>query len=130
MLERTAAAAAALPPTPIQHSNAAPSLRPSAHPEALCSSISPPPSFPLGGPAGVQVEALKWIEQHELEDTFYIVDLGNVQRMYKVQPRLPTLLPLFPSSLPCAAPGRSLYLGIREARLLHTPLPAPAPAPA
>jgi hypothetical protein len=33
---------------------------------------------------GVQAEACKHIQQMGLEDTFYIVDLGNVQRMYKV----------------------------------------------
>ena len=32
----------------------------------------------------MQKEACKHIEQLGLEDTFYIVDLGNVQRMYKV----------------------------------------------
>lgn len=33
----------------------------------------------------MQKEACKHIEQLSLEDTFYIVDLGNVQRMYKVR---------------------------------------------
>lgn len=37
-----------------------------------------------GGAAAIHVEACKQIEQNDLEDTFYIVDLGNVLRMYKV----------------------------------------------
>ncbi|GAX73775.1 hypothetical protein CEUSTIGMA_g1226.t1 [Chlamydomonas eustigma] len=39
-----------------------------------------------GGPVGVQAEACKHIQQLGLEDTFYVVDLGNVQRMYKALP--------------------------------------------
>ena len=34
---------------------------------------------------GMQLEACKHIVQQGLEDTFYVVDLGNVQRMYKVR---------------------------------------------
>ena len=37
-----------------------------------------------GGPLGMQTEACKHIENLALDDTFYIIDLGNVQRMYKV----------------------------------------------
>ena len=40
--------------------------------------------IPFGGPLGVQAVANKHIEKHGLEDTFYVVDLGNVLRMYKV----------------------------------------------
>lgn len=32
----------------------------------------------------MQTEACKHIENLALDDTFYIIDLGNVQRMYKV----------------------------------------------
>lgn len=32
----------------------------------------------------MHAEACKNIERHQLEETFYIVDLGNVLRMYKV----------------------------------------------
>ncbi len=35
----------------------------------------------------MQAEACKHIEKEGLEDTFYIIDLGNVQRMYKVKTR-------------------------------------------
>lgn len=38
-----------------------------------------------GGPAGMQAEAVKHITQHQMEDTFYMVDLGNVTRMFKVR---------------------------------------------
>lgn len=34
---------------------------------------------------GIHAEACKHIEQLRLDDTFYIVDLGNVLRMYKVK---------------------------------------------
>lgn len=37
-----------------------------------------------GGPDGVKGFATKLIEQHQLDDTFYIVDLANVVRLFKV----------------------------------------------
>jgi ornithine decarboxylase len=37
-----------------------------------------------GGPDGVKSVATKLIEQHQLDDTFYIVDLANVVRLFKV----------------------------------------------
>jgi len=37
-----------------------------------------------GGPQGVIEKACREISTHSLDDTFYIVDLGNVLRMYKV----------------------------------------------
>lgn len=37
-----------------------------------------------GGPDGVKGVATKLIEQHQLDDTFYIVDLANVVRLFKV----------------------------------------------
>ena len=37
-----------------------------------------------GGALGIQAEACKQIVHRRLEDTFYVVDLGNVLRMYKV----------------------------------------------
>ena len=40
--------------------------------------------IPYGGPLGVQALASQLIQQDNLEDTFYIIDLGNVLRMYKV----------------------------------------------
>jgi ornithine decarboxylase len=39
---------------------------------------------PSGGPDGVKGVASKLIEQHQLDDTFYIVDLANVVRLFKV----------------------------------------------
>lgn len=40
-----------------------------------------------GGVMGVHAEASKLIVEHGLDDeTFYVVDLGNVLRMYKVMP--------------------------------------------
>lgn len=33
---------------------------------------------------GMKAEAMKHIVRHQAEDTFYIVDLGNVARMFKV----------------------------------------------
>lgn len=35
---------------------------------------------------GVHAEASKLIVEHVLDETFYVVDLGNVLRMYKVMP--------------------------------------------
>ena len=41
-----------------------------------------------GGVLGMHAEACKNIQRHQLEgETFYIVDLGNVLRMYKVIPQ-------------------------------------------
>lgn len=37
-----------------------------------------------GGPDGVKGVASRLIEQHQLDDTFYIVDLANVVRLFKV----------------------------------------------
>lgn len=37
-----------------------------------------------GGPDGVKGVASKLVEQHQLDDTFYIVDLANVVRLFKV----------------------------------------------
>lgn len=37
-----------------------------------------------GGPEGIKAMASKMITQHQLDDTFYIVDLANVVRLYKV----------------------------------------------
>jgi len=38
-----------------------------------------------GGPAGIHALASKYISEHKLDDTFYIVDLGNVLRMFKAR---------------------------------------------
>jgi len=46
------------------------------------------PHISSGGPLGMQTEACKHITNLGLDDTFYIIDLGNVQRMYKVNPRI------------------------------------------
>lgn len=35
---------------------------------------------------GVHAEASKLIVEHGVDETFYVVDLGNVLRMYKVMP--------------------------------------------
>ena len=32
----------------------------------------------------MRAEAIKHIMRHEVEDTFYMIDLGNVTRMFKV----------------------------------------------
>lgn len=51
----------------------------------ICPSLKTCPlAMESGGPMGMQIEACKHIESLGLDDTFYIVDLGNVQRMYKV----------------------------------------------
>eukprot|EP00877_Chromochloris_zofingiensis_P000163 jgi/Chrzof1/10147/Cz04g30190.t1 len=36
-----------------------------------------------GGPEGIKAEAAKYIVQHSLDDTFYVIDLANVVRMHK-----------------------------------------------
>lgn len=41
-----------------------------------------------GGPAGIRAEALKYISERNMDDTFYVVDLANVLRMHKVRRRL------------------------------------------
>jgi hypothetical protein len=38
-----------------------------------------------GGPQGMLQKACKEISAHGLDDTFYLVDLANVLRMYKVK---------------------------------------------
>jgi hypothetical protein len=37
-----------------------------------------------GGPEGVKSVASQLITQHQLDDTFYVVDLANVVRLFKV----------------------------------------------
>lgn len=37
-----------------------------------------------GGPEGVKGVASQLITQHQLDDTFYVVDLANVVRLFKV----------------------------------------------
>lgn len=49
-----------------------------------------------GGPAAIYAEASKRIAKHRLEDTFYIVDLGNVLRMYKAwKAAMPRITPFY-----------------------------------
>jgi len=76
---------------------------------AACSPPAPHPPPPpalrtTGGPRGVEQKALKEIAKRHLEgdDTFYIVDLGNATRLYKVGagPRRAAVLPA------CAARAR------------------------
>jgi hypothetical protein len=41
-----------------------------------------------GGPEGVKGVASQLITQHQLDDTFYVVDLANVVRLFKVWARV------------------------------------------
>jgi hypothetical protein len=38
-----------------------------------------------GGVQGLKQEASELITKHKLDDTFYIIDLANVVRLYKVR---------------------------------------------
>ncbi len=46
----------------------------------------------------MQAEAMRHIANDHMDDTFYIIDLGNVARMFKVRPR------------PKAAPPRVVFI--------------------
>lgn len=49
-----------------------------------------------GGPIGVKALAAKIIEERKLDDTFYFIDLGNVQRLYNAWHRaLPRVQPYY-----------------------------------
>lgn len=57
---------------------------PTCHPPPF-----PPTSYPAGGLLGMHAKAAELIAQRKLDDTFYIVDLGNVLRMLKVNIPVP-----------------------------------------
>ena len=49
-----------------------------------------------GGPKGIENYALQLIRQHQLDDTLYIYDLGNVYRMFKAwRTSLPRVTPFY-----------------------------------
>ncbi|GLI59190.1 hypothetical protein VaNZ11_001024 [Volvox africanus] len=49
-----------------------------------------------GGPAGMKQEAVKHILRHKPDDTFYVVDLANVQRMFKAwRAAMPRVVPFY-----------------------------------
>ena len=52
--------------------------------EGGCSRFWRPLLCCSGGPRALEQKARKEIARHQLEDTFYMVDLGNVTRLYKV----------------------------------------------
>lgn len=48
------------------------------------SNSSSPVLHRIGGPRGIEQKASKEIARHQFDDTFYIVDLGNTTRLFKV----------------------------------------------
>ncbi|GIL96863.1 hypothetical protein Vretimale_2607 [Volvox reticuliferus] len=49
-----------------------------------------------GGPVGMKQEAVKHILRHKPDDTFYLVDLANVQRMFKAwRAAMPRVVPFY-----------------------------------
>ncbi|KAG2440307.1 hypothetical protein HXX76_004416 [Chlamydomonas incerta] len=49
-----------------------------------------------GGPTGMKQEAIKHIVRHKPDDTFYVVDLANVQRMFKAwRAAMPRVVPFY-----------------------------------
>ncbi|EFJ40311.1 hypothetical protein VOLCADRAFT_84542 [Volvox carteri f. nagariensis] len=49
-----------------------------------------------GGPMGMKQEAIKHIVKHKPDDTFYVVDLANVQRMFKAwRAAMPRVMPYY-----------------------------------
>ncbi|GLC37285.1 Mitochondrial 2-oxoadipate and 2-oxoglutarate transporter [Pleodorina starrii] len=49
-----------------------------------------------GGPMGMKQEAIKHIVRHKPDDTFYVVDLANVQRMFKAwRAAMPRVVPFY-----------------------------------
>eukprot|EP00798_Chlamydomonas_sp_ICE-L_P029191 gene29191-31091_t len=52
--------------------------------------------IPHGGVNSIQKEASKLIEKHDLDDTFYLIDLGNVLRMFKAwRAAMPRIVPFY-----------------------------------
>ncbi len=54
-----------------------------ARPDAVLWASAPGMEL-AGGPQGIQAEACRHIAAEQMDNTFYIVDLGNVTRMFKV----------------------------------------------
>jgi len=49
-----------------------------------------------GGPVGIAAEATKYIREHKLDETFYVVDLANVHRMFKAwRAAMPRVMPYY-----------------------------------
>eukprot|EP00955_Chlamydomonas_euryale_P036745 350545-Chlamydomonas_euryale.AAC.1 len=49
-----------------------------------------------GGPLALEQVALRHISHHDLEDTFYVVDLGNVQRLFRAwKAAMPRVTPFY-----------------------------------
>lgn len=99
-----------------------PRTMPACTPDQLFTAPAPA-ALAAGGPRGIEQKACKEIARRNLDDTFYVVDLGNVTRLYKVNARAGG--PPRPAQAHARtphAPTRPWTMRLRTAR---TPAPPP-----